>query len=62
MIRLGKSFLSDEKGATAIEYAMIALFIGVAIVGSATNIGTALTGVFTDVTTGFGGAGGGGGG
>jgi len=44
-------FLKDEHGATAIEYAMIAAFIAVAIVGAVTTLGTSLTGIFTNVNT-----------
>ena len=42
-------FMKDEGGATAIEYAMIAAFIGIAIVGAVTSLGTSLTGIFTNV-------------
>jgi len=42
-------FMKDEHGATAIEYAMIAAFIAVAIVGAVTTLGTSLTGIFTNV-------------
>jgi pilus assembly protein Flp/PilA len=44
-------FLKDEHGATAIEYAMIAAFIAVAIVGAVTTLGTSLTGIFANVST-----------
>lgn len=37
-----KRFLKDRKGATAIEYGLIAMLIAVAIVGSATQVGTQL--------------------
>ena len=45
------SFLRDESGATAIEYALIASLIGLVIVGA---VGDSLTGVFTDVSAGLG--------
>ena len=51
MTTLTKGFLKDEHGATAIEYAMIAAFIAVAIVGAVTTLGTSLTGIFTNVNT-----------
>jgi len=44
-----KKFLRDESGATAIEYALLATLIGVAIIGGATALGgainTRLTGI-----------------
>ena len=49
MVMLTKGFLNDESGATAIEYAMIAAFIAVAIVGAVTALGTSLTGIFGNV-------------
>ncbi len=51
MLILTKGFLADEAGATAIEYAMIAAFIAVAIVGAVTSLGTSLTGIFTNVNS-----------
>ena len=42
-------FAKCESGATAIEYALLAALIGVAIVASATAVGTAIDGLFTDV-------------
>ncbi len=51
MTKRAQSILKDEHGATAIEYAMIAAFIAVAIVGAVTTLGTSLTGIFTNVNT-----------
>jgi pilus assembly protein Flp/PilA len=51
MMMLMNGFLNDESGATAIEYAMIAAFIAVAIVGAVTALGTSLTGIFGNVNT-----------
>jgi pilus assembly protein Flp/PilA len=48
-----KRFLRDEKGATAIEYALIASIISLVIVGGATMIGTSLRGSFNQVATGL---------
>jgi len=45
--------LKDESGATAIEYALIAGLIALAIVGGATTIGSNLNTSFTDVSDGF---------
>jgi pilus assembly protein Flp/PilA len=44
-------FLRDESGATAIEYALIALFLSILIVAGVTSIGTTVKGFFTSVTT-----------
>ena len=44
-------FLSEQKGATAIEYGLIAAGIAVAIVAVVYSIGTELLNVFTDVQT-----------
>ena len=43
----------DENAATSIEYALIASFIGIAIVVSVTAVGTSVSGVFDDVAAGF---------
>ena len=48
-----RRFLSDERGATAIEYAVIAALIFLAIVAAIVPIGTELNGVFTDASDGF---------
>jgi pilus assembly protein Flp/PilA len=46
-------FAADERGATAIEYCLIAGLISVAIVGGATQIGTSLVGMISGVTSGL---------
>jgi len=43
------SFVRNEKGATAIEYGLIASLIAVAIVGVLLTLGPALSGVFLQV-------------
>jgi Flp pilus assembly pilin Flp len=43
--RIG-AFAKDEAGATAIEYALIAFFISIAIVVSAPAVGTAVNDLF----------------
>lgn len=48
-----KQFLSDDSGATAIEYALIAAFIGLVIITTVTQIGTELKSTFTDVDDGL---------
>ena len=49
MRRLVERFLRDESGATAIEYALVASLISIAIVAGATAIGGTLSGTFTTV-------------
>ena len=42
-------FLSDENGATAIEYALIAAGISVAIAATLTNVGSSVTNMWQTV-------------
>ena len=44
-----RTFLHDEDGATAIEYALIASLIAVAIIIAVTAVGTKVTGVFNAI-------------
>jgi pilus assembly protein Flp/PilA len=44
-------FLRDETGATAIEYAMIASGVAVAIAAAVTSLGTTVKTLFTSVST-----------
>lgn len=44
-------FLKDEDGATAIEYALIAGLIAIAIIGAVTLLGTDLNKVFKKSST-----------
>jgi pilus assembly protein Flp/PilA len=44
-------FLRDDGGATAIEYAMIASGVGVAIAATVTSLGSGVKGLFTTVST-----------
>ncbi len=48
-----RRFARNESGATAIEYALIAGCISIAIVTAVTSIGTTLNGTFTSVKNGF---------
>ena len=50
MYKLLKSFASDQSGATAIEYALIASLIAVAIVGALTSLGKGLSSEFAEVS------------
>lgn len=51
MTKFVKSFLSNESGATAIEYGLIAALIAVAAIVAMTNIGSSLQATFTNVNT-----------
>ena len=46
-----RRFLHDDSGATAIEYAMIASGIAVAIATTITSLGTTVKGLYTGVAT-----------
>ena len=48
-MNLFKSFLTDESGATAIEYGLIAAGISVAIITVVVSLGTKLNTTFTTV-------------
>jgi pilus assembly protein Flp/PilA len=48
-------FLRDEKGATAIEYGLIAALISVAIIAALTSLQGALTDTFNSITSALGG-------
>jgi pilus assembly protein Flp/PilA len=47
--KLIRSFISDESGATAIEYALIVSLIAVAIIPALTNLGKKLSSEFLEV-------------
>jgi pilus assembly protein Flp/PilA len=49
MIKSLKSFVANESGATAIEYALIASLIAVFIIGALSALGTKLSSEFTEV-------------
>ncbi|MEQ1698048.1 MAG: Flp family type IVb pilin [Hyphomicrobiaceae bacterium] len=53
MLKFFAKFVKDDDGATAIEYALIALLISTVIITAATNIGTNLNNAFTRVNAGF---------
>ncbi len=50
MLRTLKSFVANESGATAIEYALIASLIAVALVGILTSLGTKLSSEFSEIS------------
>ena len=51
MIKFLKKFIKNEKGATAIEYGLIAALIAVAAIAAMQNIGDALGTTFNNVST-----------
>lgn len=51
MKNLVARFVKDESGATAIEYGLIAAGIALAIITVVNNLGTALNGKFTSIST-----------
>ena len=51
MIERLKGFLVAESGATAIEYALIASLIAIAMVTILTNLGTRLSKEFSEVSS-----------
>jgi pilus assembly protein Flp/PilA len=50
MSKFLRKFGVDEKGATAIEYGLIASLIAVAIIGGVTAVGTKLSATFTTIS------------
>lgn len=46
-----RTFLRNSKGATAIEYGLIAALIAVAAIGAMSALGNKLTTTFNNVTT-----------
>lgn len=53
LIALKTKFVSDEDGATAIEYGLIAVGIALAILLTVQAVGSELTGAFSDVQEGL---------
>ncbi len=49
MNKIFSHFVSDENGATAIEYAMIAGLVSIVIVAGVTQIGSTLSGFFQNL-------------
>jgi pilus assembly protein Flp/PilA len=49
-MKLFKAFLSNEDGATAIEYGLIAASISIAIIVAVQTVGTNLNSTFTNVS------------
>ena len=51
MVTQLKQFAADESGATAIEYALLAVLVGIAIIGAVTALGDSLKAIFSSVAT-----------
>jgi pilus assembly protein Flp/PilA len=51
MAPLLKRFAADQAGATSIEYALIAVLVGIAIIGAVTALGNSLKAIFTTVSS-----------
>ena len=49
-MRTIKAFLANEAGATAIEYALLATLIGIAIIGTFAALGNGLVNLFNNGT------------
>ncbi|MFD0913925.1 Flp family type IVb pilin [Methylophilus luteus] len=45
------NFISDEEGASAIEYALIAAMVAIALISFVTPINDAITDIFDRITT-----------
>ncbi len=50
MLKCFKLFCTDESGATAIEYGLIAALVSVAAIGALTTMGNTLNTLFTTVS------------
>lgn len=46
-----KTFVADESGASAAEYALILIVVGIAIVAGATTLATAIGGAMSNTAT-----------
>ena len=51
MASLLKQFAADQTGATSIEYALIAVLVGIAIISAVTALGSSLKSIFTTVSS-----------
>jgi|KBSMisStaDraftv2_1062788.scaffolds.fasta_scaffold3728713_1 pilus assembly protein Flp/PilA len=51
MVSLLKQFATDQTGATSIEYALIAVLVGIAIISAVTALGSSLKSIFTTVSS-----------
>jgi len=53
MTKLIKSFLANESGATAVEYALLCALMSLAVLAAIATIGGKLNGTFNDVAGNF---------
>jgi pilus assembly protein Flp/PilA len=51
MLTMFKQLIQDERGATAIEYGLIAALISVAAIAGFTAVGSSLSSTFTNVSS-----------
>lgn len=51
MANFFKNFIKNEKGATAIEYGLIAALIAVVLITAATSVGSSVSSKFNTVST-----------
>jgi len=51
MLTALETFATDESGATGIEYALIAMLVGIAIIASVTALGSSLKSIFDTVAS-----------
>ena len=49
MLKKITNFIRDDRGATAIEYGLIAGLIGVVVIGAVTTVGTKVSNQFTTI-------------
>jgi Flp pilus assembly pilin Flp len=48
-----RALCGDRSGATAIEYAMVVVFIGILLIAAMESIGTSVTGFFLAIASGL---------
>jgi pilus assembly protein Flp/PilA len=51
MVKLLRQFATDQSGATSIEYALIAVLVGIAIITAVTALGDSLKSIFDTVAS-----------
>ena len=51
MLKPRKNFIKDESGASAIEYALVAALIAIAIIAAARTLGTSVRTTFNTISS-----------
>jgi pilus assembly protein Flp/PilA len=51
MVKRLRQFATDQSGATSIEYALIAVLVGIAIITAVTALGDSLSSIFDTVAS-----------